>query len=174
MLSPINFAPAIVLTLFTLLLLFFRAWRIIVKQERPAMTISDILVFGFLIILCQQLLVLGMFHSSPQTIKLCDHYEIVNATKVCMPINRFTLSAPFLKNTEVVDTLTAKIYDESGKEVGEVSSLQPLKDGKLVVTLTDDVQQKLVKYLKNDKHIFYLDIFIKGKLWRIIPFKLKK
>ena len=174
MLNPTDFAPTIVFTLFTLVLLFYRAWRIIVKQEK--LTINDILILGLLIGICHQLFILSIFHSLPETINFCDHYKLENTKKECVPIDEFTISAPFLRNLDITDNLTAKIYDETGEKVDDVNLyvLNANNDPRLIITLPDDVQQKLIKLLKNNKHLFYLDIFIKDHLWKVIPFKLEE
>jgi len=171
MFNPDNFVPAVWLTLGTVWFLFHYAWKTIMKRE--GLDVNDV-ILGFFFFFALQGIFLGIVKSLPQPINFCDHYKLKGAKKVCVPIDQFILPAPFLSDIKSTNTSSAKIYDASGKEVGNVP-LQILKSNNyLIIKLPDNIQQKLMEYLENDKHIFYLDVFINGKLLKAIPFDLEE
>ena len=157
-------------------LLFFSylVWKSEVKNEELKDMEALTLVTLFF---CSLLLLLGAV-SFFTTVNLCDHYEVVEGKKVCVPVKEFSLPAPYLLRTELKSP-SGVIYSEDGKKVGGVSirvvrEKVSSEDPKLVVELTDEVGRKMVRALEKGEDKFYLYVLTGGKLWKVVKFEVER
>jgi len=162
-------------SLVVLLFFFFLVWKPEARNEE----LKDVKVLTLVtLFFCSLLLLLGAGSFSFTTVNLCDHYEVVDGKKVCVPIKEFSLPAPYLLRTELKSP-SGVIYSEDGERIGEV----PLRvvrekvgseDPKLVVELTDEVGRKMVRALERGEDEFYLYVLTGGKLWKVVRFEVEK
>ena len=171
MYNPVIMELAFFWLLITIIsVIYLLAWKAYLQNKDLSMSDSCyllILVYGSL------LLLLGAFSDSSPTINICDHYKVVNGKRICVPTKEFSLSAPFLKHT-VIQSPSAKLYDESGKEVGPVYMHISGSNDKptITITLPDDIAQKVVNLVEHDRNIFYLYIYSNNTLYKVIEFKI--
>lgn len=150
--------------------LYLLAWKAFIQDKDLSVSES---YFLLIMVFCSLLLLVGAFSVTTPVINICDHYEVVNGKRICIPTKNFSLPASFLKHA-ILQSPSAKLYDESGKEVGPVH-IHISRSGDrptIYVTMPDNVTQKVVKLVEHDKHVFYLNIYTNGTLYKVMKFMI--
>ena len=144
-------------------------------------------LFMVLFVVPIPLLFVEVFYSysySVPTVSICDHYVVDGSKKFCVPVDEFSLPASYLDKTKMVAP-SGEVYTEEGKEIGKVRIFVKSEgvencpdcqvETKLIVKLPASTKEKLKKLLeKKSGGLFYLDIYSKKKMWKVVPFRIFK
>jgi len=149
--------------------------------DKDFKTSIQLAVFGMLVSATGSLLV--VLPSFTPTVSICNHFLVDGSEKICIPHKDFTLPAPYLENTEIVSP-SGVLYTEKGEKVGEVEisvvgtevididGRKKTENTDIKVSLPEDTWKRFMELINSKTEVFYLDVYSKGKLWKVVKFKV--